>query len=144
MLFRSMPSLRIIEAIFILICILVLCIGLWYFIVIPIALNILFKLFFHIVFCGRLKGFSIFSAIVINGLPQSNQRLQYSGYLAGLVANKNYLLYTLFHGFDFEHVEKESAFIISNLVSFLRELLHWHKYSMERTMKARALGIKAL
>ena len=93
--FWLMPSSRIIEAIFILICILVLCIGLWYFIIIPIALNILFKLFFHIVFCGRLKGFSIFSAIVLNGLPQSDQWLQYSGYLAGLVANKNYLLYTI-------------------------------------------------
>ncbi|WP_122862664.1 hypothetical protein [Campylobacter showae] len=93
--FWLMPSSRIIEIIFILMCILVLCIGLWYFIVIPIALNILFKLFFYIVFCGRLKGFSIFSAIVINSLPQSDQQLQYSGYLAGLVANKNYLLYII-------------------------------------------------
>ena len=93
--FWLMPSSRIIEIIFILMCILVLRIGLWYFIVIPIALNILFKLFFYIVFCGRLKGFSIFSAIVINGLPQSDQQLQYSGYLAGLVANKNYLLYII-------------------------------------------------
>ncbi|MGP1532562.1 MAG: hypothetical protein ACTTJF_00690 [Campylobacter sp.] len=93
--FWLMPSSRIIEIIFILMCILILCIGLWYFIVIPIALNILFKLFFHIVFSGRLKGLSIFSAIVINGLPQSDQQLQYSGYLTGLVANKNYLLYII-------------------------------------------------
>ena len=32
---------------------------------------------------------------MINGLPQSDQQLQYSGYLTGLVVNKNYLLYII-------------------------------------------------